>query len=317
MTSQFDPENYRFKAVIDWVALSITLPSATQFRHLQNKLAPNFGKLFVKPCKGDETSMKFHITIQNPVSPDQILSGLQSLTFSNGWQLSEADIRVVGLELAIDLFTSPETAVALLTVAAQRMAVCHAHPPGSLRITKPKHYFAPATKRDIFTELHAGYSLHAGERYGTHTSHYYVKRHDTNEGVQYAPLPVAQHRARFENTWRGDLTPPFKTLDEWRNFRFESLSEQFALVKPAPATGLAELLQSASNQLGRPLKKTDDEPRHPDAIAKSQLPNYRRNRAASTQRDTPTNEKIRQALRNLTKTKATKVRENSVDLLKG
>ena len=317
MTSQFDHKNYQFKAVIDWVILRITLPSESQFRHLRNKLLPVFGKLFVKPCGGNDASLDFDITFQNPISPDWILSGLQSLAFNNGQRLCEANIKVVGLELALDLYARSADNSALLTIAALHMCVHHARPLGSLRITKPKHFFVPTTKHDTFRELDAGYTAHTGENGGDHTTRHYVKRHDTMDGVRYATLPVTQHRARFENTWRGNHTQPFKTLDEWRNFRFESLAQHFALVKPSATIGMAALLQGRVQQLGRPLNRGVDEPHHQDAMAKSRLPNYRRKRAAGTKRDTQTNEKIRQALRNLTQTQAKIIRENSGDFSKG
>ena len=299
------------------MTLRITLPSESQFRHLQNKLLPVFGKLFVKPCGDNGASLDFDVTFQNPISPDWILSGLQSLAFNNGQRLCEADIKVVGLELALDLYARSADNSTLLTIAALHMCVHHAHPLGSLRITKPKHFFVPATKRDTFQELDAGYTAHTGEDGGDHTTRHYVKRHDTMDGVPHAALAATQHRARFENTWRGNHTPPFKTLDEWRNFRFESLAQQFALVKPTATIGMAALLQGRIHQLGRPLNRGVDEPHHPDAMAKSQLSNYRRKRAAGTQRDTPTNEKIQQALRNLTQTQARIIRENSGDFFNG
>ncbi len=300
MTIPFNPANYRFKAVIDWVTLRVTLTSPSQFRHVQNRLFPVFGKLYVRACDGNDSSLRFDIRFQDPAGPDAIMRGLQTAFCLEGPMLKESDVHVIGLELALDLYSrtnDPES----LAVAALHLFVHHAHPPPAPpRITKPRQYFVPNTRREILGELDAGYSLHAGAKYARYTSRHYVKRNDSRDGVQYAPLPSSEHRARFENTWRGNLAQPFKTLTEWRNFRFESLSEQFALVASTPATGLAALLQDRSTQLGRSLDKTGDEPRHPDAMAKSRLSNYRRKRAPNTQRDTPTNQKIRQALRNLT-----------------
>ncbi len=300
MACPFNPENFRFKAVIDWVKVRVTLASASQFRHVQSRLIPIFGKLHVKACDGNDSSLRFDITFQDPDGPNSIMPGLQSALRGDGPALKETDVQVIGLELALDLY-SRTSDPASLAAAALHMAVHHAHPPpGPARATKPKKYFVPATKSDIFAELNAGFTLNAGAKNASHTSRYYVKKKDTIDGVPYTLLPSSQHRARFENTWRGDLTPPFKTMAEWRNFRFESLSEQFALVTPLPTTGLAALLQDRITQLGRTLDRTGGELRHPDAMAKSQLPSYRRKRASNTQRDTPTNQKIRQALRNLT-----------------
>ena len=312
MVSSFNPKEFRFKAVIDWVRLRVTLDSPSQFRHVQNRLLPIFGKLHVKACDGNDSSLRFDITFQDPEGPNSIMRGLQKVY---GQTLQESAVQVIGLELALDVYSRTNDP-ASLAAAALHMYVHHAHPPaGSARTTKPKQFFVPATKREIFAEVDAGYTLHKGDKNASHTCRYYVKRQDTIDGVPYAPLPLAKHRARFENTWRGDLTPPFKTLAEWRGFRFESLSEQFSLVTATPTFGMAALLQRAKTQLGRSLDKNDQEIRHPDAMAKSQLPNYRRKGAPYTQRDTPTNQKIRQALRNLTDRSKKGVRENSVDFL--
>ena len=315
MVSSFNPKEFRFKAVIDWVRLRVTLDSPSQFRHVQNRLLPIFGKLHVKSYDGNDSSLRFDITFQDPVGPDWIMDGLKSAANGDGHPLKESDVQVIGLELALDVYSRTENPESL-AVAALQMYAHHAHPPrGPARITKPKQYFVPATKREIVAELDAGYTLHKGNKNASHTCRHYVKRHDTIDGVSYAPLPLGKHRARFENTWRGDLTPPFKTLAEWRGFRFESLSGQFSLVTATPTFGMAALLQHAKTQLGRSLDKNDQEIRHPDAMAKSQLPNYRRKGAPYTQRDTPTNQKIRQALRNLTDRSKKGVRENSVDFL--
>lgn len=299
MASPFNPENYRFRAVIDWVKVRVTLSSPSQFRHVQDRLLTIFGKLYIVACEGNASSLRFDITFQDPGGPALIMQGLQSALQGDGPALKESDVQVIGLELALDLYSHTNDP-ASLAVAALHMAVHHAHPPGRARVTRPKQYFVPVNKREILAELDAGYTLNAGAKNASHTCRYYVKRQDTIDGVPYETLPLSKHRARFENTWQGDLTPPFKTMAEWRNFRFESLSERFALVATTPTTGMAALLQVRSTQLGRTLDKTGDKPRHPDAMAKSRLPNYRRQKAPNTQRDTVTNEKMRQALRNLT-----------------
>lgn len=299
MSTPFNPENYRFKAVIDWVTVRVTLANPSQFRHVQNRLLPVFEKLYVRACDGNDSSRRFEITFQEPAGPDAIMRGLQSALHREGAALKESDIQVIGLELALDLYSRTKDAESL-AVAALHMAVHHAHPPrGQPRITKPGQYFTPSTRREIHQALVAGFTFHCGVKDSHYTTHTYVKRNDTVNGVPYAPLAQPQHRARFENHWRHQATP-FKSLSEWRGFRFETLAERFALVTPTQATGLAALLQERNIQLGRTLDQASENVGNREAMAKSNRPSYRKKSTANTQRDTKTNQKISQALRNLT-----------------
>jgi hypothetical protein len=118
----------------------------------------------------------------------------------------------------------------------------------------------------------------------------YVKTRDTRNGIAYAPLEPAEYCARIERTWEGSEVP-YATINEWRNFRFESLAnEHYSLVMPsADITPMARLLQERMVQLGR----------RPDSC--KIRPSDRRKRRAFTCRDSFTNDKFRQALRALTR----------------
>ena len=118
----------------------------------------------------------------------------------------------------------------------------------------------------------------------------YVKTRDTRNGIAYALLPRAEYSARIERTWEG-AEVPYATINEWRNFRFESLAnEHYSLVMPsADMSPLARLLQERMVQLGR----------RPDSC--KIRPSDRRKRRAFTCRDSSTNDKFRQALRALTR----------------
>lgn len=255
-----------------------------------------FGKLFVEPVDSDASALKFAFKVQDPKGPDHLMRELQSAVQPGDPPLTEDRVEILGLELAIDGFRRDRDSHALAP-AVLHLFVHHALPPvGAPRITRPRHFHVPSTKREILHYLVDGYTLHGGPKNACHSSHFYVKTHDSIDGQKYTLLPQKQWRARFENTWMNEATP-FKTIAQWRNFKFESLSTKFALVIPTTAEGLALLMQDRKIQLGTA----------PDAP--KIRPSDRRRRAPYTRRDTITNDKFRQALRALTRHQSC---ENSV-----
>lgn len=283
-------ENFKFKAVIDWVWVRITLSSPSQFRHVQERMKSTFGKLYIEAADDDcnAASLKFAFKVQDPAGPDQLMRELQSAVLPGDPPLTEDQVEFLGVELAIDAYHRGKDGNALAP-AVLHLFVHHAQPPmGPPRITSPRHFRVPSTRGEILKALMKGRTLHGGPKDADHSSHFYVKTYDSINDEKYTLLPPAQWRARFENTWRNDATP-FKTIAEWRHFKFESLAEKFAQVIPTATEGLSHLVQERKIQIGV----------SPDA---SKIrPSDRRKSAAFTRRDTITNDKIRQALRALTR----------------
>lgn len=150
-----------------------------------------------------------------------------------------------------------------------------------------------------------------GDRGDSHRSRHYVKTKDTQNGEAYAPLLPKQYSARSEKTLV-DADVPFTTIEEWRNFRYESLSRLFELVAPTPsANPLVGLIQERVTQFGFNADELRERPRHPEAVAQSREPAYRRKFRCGTHPDTKLNEKIRKALSYLTERSRVKTRKTS------
>jgi hypothetical protein len=193
-------ENFKFQAAIDWVWISIALTSPSQFRHVQNRMRATFGKLFVEAIDSNASSLNFSFKVQDPRGPDQLMLELQSAVRPGDPPLTEDQVTILGIELAIDAYQRDGICSALAP-AVMHFFVHHANPPaGPPRITEPKHFRVPNTKREMLGALNAGFTIHGGPKNDNHASHFYVKKFDTVDGEKYVLLPENLWRARFENT---------------------------------------------------------------------------------------------------------------------
>ncbi|MBB1075762.1 hypothetical protein HUU62_15235 [Rhodoferax sp. 4810] len=175
------------------------------------------------------------------------------------------------------------------------------------------------SNRQALTALQSGLTINqgkapndeTGDRGDSHRGRHYVKTNDTRDGIPYAPLPPKDFSARSEKTLI-DADVPFTTIEEWRNFRYESLSRRFELVKPNPSVSpLVGLLQDRVTQFGFNADELCERPRHPEAVAKSREPGYRRTFRRGTHPDTAVNDMIRKALWCLTERSRVKIRKVS------
>ena len=284
-------KSFTVKAVVDWMAFDVVLPSASQFRHVLDRMIENWGKTYFTPLGNPASTRKYRFRLNNPPGPDQFMRELQSIVRQGDPPIMECDVRVVGIEIALDAYIEGSCRQAL-GQAATHMLRHQAHPPAGLpRITGRGYCFEPETPQEVLQALcHEKITINLGKKGADHTARVYVKDYDSKEGEPYAPLPREQWRARLENTLLGAAVP-FTTIDGWRSFRFEkALADHFALVVSAAApNSLPALMQERFVQLGR----------RPDSPKRR--PSDRRRCAPYTRRDVVTNDKIRQALRALTR----------------
>lgn len=284
-----DLNQQSFKAAIDWQAFEVTLQSPSQFRHLQARTQKIWGKTHFTQVPGSSAkSWKFRV--QNPTGPAQFMQDVQAMARPGDPRITERDIRILGTEIALDVYHCKGNRSALME-AVLHLLRHQAHPlMGEPRITGKHTFKLPTSPYQVLQALHQGdVTIRTGPQDADHTCRFYFKDYDTVDGVPYVPLPQAQWRARFENTLQGDAVP-FRSIKEWREFKFESLSNNiFALLMPCPArSALVQSMQARKVQLGR----------RPDSYKRCQ--SERRQRGAFTRRDSLANEKIRQALRALT-----------------
>lgn len=283
--------DYTLKAVVDWVALELTLPQPTQARHLRRRMPATWALPYAEPAEDQDRNSchVFFVRVQDP-NLGRLPHEVQQLG---------ATARVVGLEVALDAYPRNEEARASLVQAAYYLHRHLAHPPaGGSRITWPKRFCAGVGKSALIEALGLGWTINTGTLKGGFRMRCYVKRHDTQDGQSYALLPQSEHRTRLEGTLFGTCCP-VDSLQALQSFRFESLNRMFAMVVPAEHIGdLTCFYQAQLSQLGRPR----------DPSRKRQ----RRRRCRLTQRDVAFNERIRQALRQLTDRTATQVKNAQI-----
>lgn len=277
----------RFEPKVDWVELRVILASPSQFRHVRDRLPAHWRRTFIHPEEGQHSSRIFTFRVQDPEGPDAVLRELQVLA-PEGGAIGEEDIVIKGVEVALDAYLDDDGPVSLADVAFY-MAWHLARPPeGQLLITEPRRYRAAAQARTTRQALAEGWTLNCGARDADDGMRAYVKQHDTRDGLSYASLPAGEHRARLERRLMGSAAP-FRTIGEWRAFRFEKLAPLFYMCMPDPgASDFMKLLHSAAGPLGKP-----------DAPGKRA--GHRRLSRPGTRRDAELNDsRIRVALRKLT-----------------
>lgn len=286
------------KPELDWIQIRVTLPAPSQFRHVRNRMPKQWGNVFVHPVEGEHSSSAFSFRVQNPAGPDALMTEVQKLLLPGQPAIQEEAVQVQGVEVALDAYSEDDPE--LLTDAAFHMAWHIARPPlGQLLITEPQHYRAAVLERSVRQALLEGWSLNLGPRDLRDALSFdpgtpwdalrgYVKRHDTRDGKRYDLLAVNEHRARLERTLLGSSSP-FSTIAGWRSFKFHELAPLFAMCQTDPAaSAFLKMMHRAAGPLGKP-----DSPQKRNA--------HRRIRRAGTLRDLALNERIRVALRKLTR----------------
>lgn len=294
--------NCDLRPALDWVQIELTLPTPSQHRHVRARMPAHWSNTYIHPVEGERSSRQFILRVHNPSGPDKLMTDLQMLVQPGQRELRPDDVRVVGVEVALDAYAlhdDPE----LLVDAAFHMVWNLARPPaGQALVTEPQHYHAAAGHRTVRQALREGWSINVGrtelKRESTMglNAHVdavrcYLKNYDSNEQGRYQALDQSQWRARIERTLIG-TTCPFTTIAAWRAYRFESLAPMFAMCRTDPsASEFMKLLQSAGGPLGR---ADDDEKRAA----------HRRLRRTGTLRDIPLNDRIRTSFRKLTRAQA-------------
>lgn len=280
---------FSLRAVIDWIEVDVALSKPSQHRHVRDRMAGTFGNTYAHPLEGEQSSRTFRIRVQNPTSSAQFMRDIQCMSLPGQPPITESDVSVVAIEIALDAHQADAGNASLAKATAFFLNRLVHLPAGAKVITRQDHRRSIATRGDLLAALAEGCSVNLGEPGADHRVRAYVKNYDTQGDTAYMQLPQSEHRARLEVTLRGDQMP-FKTVAEWRAFRFEGLgSEFFAMCRPEEREGLLGLLLQRQVFLGRA----------PDAP--KVRPSDRRKRPLATRRDTATNERIRDALRGLTR----------------
>lgn len=288
-----------FQAVVDWIEVRVRLPRPSQPRHLRARMAaalPHWGTppyVEAETTHPSGTAASFTFRIQDPLGPDQLMSDLSLLGQDGERPLTEGDVDVLAIEVALDVYPSARSRQRPdLALVAHYLHLHHARPPsGTVRVTGPDGGAIIWNHGDVQAALGAGQTINTGDVTSNHRSRCYVKTHDTVDGRSYAPLAPNQHRARLEVTLARERAP-FATVAAWRSFDFSKLSRQLALrrsIEPDAnhASPLDRLLWSVVRR-GKP----DSE----DARSA-----HKRLHKSGSRADTVANKRIRTALERLTR----------------
>lgn len=299
MTTGTDSESpyrgFRFKAVVDWIEVRVTLAGPSQPRHVRDRIRqalPSWGTppyVTAETENPSRTASAFVFRVQDPANPDRFMQDVQAVARPGDPLLIDLDIEILGIEVAIDAYSVHQNRTALVDMAHHFFAH-HARPPsGPARCTGPGgHGEIESNPREFRRAIAESGTINAGERDSEHRTRYYVKDYDTLKAGRYEPIPADQHRARMEVTLAGPLAP-FATIDGWRNFRFETLAHWLTLrEKTTPATPFAGLMQART-------------PRHGNPDSQPKRLGHRRMHRTNTKADTEAYELVRNALRGLTR----------------
>lgn len=288
--------DYDLRAVVDWAEVRVTLAGPSQFRHVRDRLLaanPHQGKkpfVLGQDEDGSHTATRFVFRVQDVQGPAKLLAEVQAACRPGDPPLTEEDIEVLGIEVALDAYPRTPKARADLAGAAAHLWRHHARPPaGTTRICHDRHGEIAFQPERIRYALAHGWTVNCGDTDAPHRSRYYLKDYDTRDGDAYAPLPEADHRARAEVTLSGDRVP-FTTIAGWRAFRFETLAPLLALRRADTTHSLPPLLALLRDQT-----------RHGRPADPEKQANHRRTHRKDTAADTTANERIRAALRALTR----------------
>ena len=278
-----------FRARSDWTNFTVTLHRPSQFRHLQTRVAKLWGKIYFRAVAGTG-GRTWAFRLQDPPGPEQFMREVQAMVRPGDPRLREEDIRILGTEIALDVYHATNDRLALTHVVLHCLRHQARPLAGCVRITHKRKRVDALYPCEVFDAVSAGNAtIRTGPIDGDHTCRFYLKDYDTVDGVPYAPIAPERWRARYENTLTGEAVP-FRTVKEWRDFKFESMAkDMFAMLMPSPTRSpLVAMMQARMVQLGR----------RPDSYKRR--PSDRRQRTVSMRRDSFTNDRIRQALRALT-----------------
>ncbi|MBB1493032.1 hypothetical protein H5395_16270 [Paracoccus sp. MC1854] len=242
---QINLDDYRFRAVIDWIELVVVVGRGTQFQHVQKLIEPMVGRtphvVPWRPGTGGVTA-RFQIRVQEPS-----IAGLQQVSdkLRDTYGLAEHPT-ITGIEVSVDAYARNATAQArqLLLGVLQRTLYTDrdvwtnpdSRPrfnygpgttsfitprPGTEKKTtsplRPEHYLAPALDGTMYVGAR-------GEDLMVRLMDKVMDRQNQDAGTR-EDLPEDEKRVRVEVTLKGDELDRLKlrTLEELAGFPFTTL----------------------------------------------------------------------------------------------
>lgn len=296
ISPEVDPRAFSISAVIDWVALRITLRTPTNpqtlrrwWRKTMRVPAPYF-----QAVNGsmNRTSVTFEFRVQDPASPAAVESIVEAL--AQEFPLAEP-VTIFGVEVALD--ARAKVAGASVPAMAEHMFQFHAELVDDWRVPGEEGTTGdverPTTRSELLATFETGRTIFVGPRDASCIQRFYFKSTDRRGRL---PLDVADHRARCEVRLLRELAP-FTTFDEWRAFDFTSLKRFFAFRELHPS--VTKVRRNLWRQIVRPAPNRH---RPSDRHLADKLARETRGRkfSTATRADVALNARAYDALRNLT-----------------
>ena len=289
-----DYSRFKFNAVVDWLSIEVHTQNFTNFQTIKRRLNIKHVKPLNKTSGG--SANKFLFKIHDPKNWFDIQKLLQNL--NTEYPFSEPPV-IRSMEVSFDAYSKTENRNELVELTHSFFRNL-ANPISQnvrfsgkkdLRYRKPLWGSSNRTTKCLFNE---GRNLCLGNiehktSYGKKIladSKYmqiYTKTTDNN-GV---PLVIKKHRARIEIRLEGEELP-FEQIDDAIGFKFESLSKYFKMLKLN--TTLLEKIPVCFNKAIQNLNQ----------LGNTNV-NVRRKYSLITNADTELNDKVYNALRDLSR----------------
>lgn len=258
-----------FDCVVDWVALEVwTLErhpawrvwkkSAGAFSYVEGLDETTGEKIATTGAQRKNTpTRRFVVRIQNPARFSEVTSALDAIHDRE----SSSPVVIKGIEVAFDAYrASPNGTDAELIAMTATMLHRISRPANTNGA--PRLYTWKGTSEQRYGWKHMIPAITAGKTgmFGNHDDNYvvrgYLKNYDTIQtDTQSKPervdLETDEHRARVEVRLQGDECP-VGTLEELKNFPFQSLARYFKFQRPGDAASALEtLIRESEASLGK------------------------------------------------------------------
>lgn len=246
LSLNWDLSTIHVDAKIDWISIVLRLPWRSQQQHIRNLLVAQFGQsTYVVALAEDEGNEQtenanaatntFRVRIQDPRSAAWTLEALNKAIKDKQSPFCAADVGIFAIEVSIDirlkdgLHTTSQLAELVADLCTYRGSIPMQD--GGLRAAasaKADMRSGPLLYReDILRAATDQVTVRSGQSENGFEQRIYLKTKDSrSDGEAFEPLPLDEHCARFEATLAGEHLP-FRTLDEWRTFKFESLRKKY------------------------------------------------------------------------------------------
>lgn len=318
---------FNYRAVVDFVEIEVIFEQATQACHVSRLVRPALSVTALDPrtnepfpaAQSNTNTTVFRVRVQDPTSHAHLMNWVQVFRErASQWAgpaVSDMQ-RITAIEIAFDVYAKPgkasrhdlARAVAYLyrtapTVQGEKNHRLYREEGEGTGIPCDPESLARAFDGPEVTK---GFNVGIGDKHADHYQHFYIK--DTDSIVEpetgktdRCTLPVAEHRARFENRWRGrelaDLIG--EHLTDLEGFKFASLAKDYCSFRRADPTvqGLAKALLKARRQIGERMSPEVLIRRH-DGARRRKIPYVY---LPGTRADAELNKHARNALERLTK----------------